>query len=431
MFGLVDCNNFYASCERVFRPELEGRPVVVLSNNDGCVIARSQEAKALGLRMGEPYFKVRELVERHRMAVCSSNYELYGDMSRRVMWYLSHVAPTVEVYSIDEAFLDLAGMDRWHDLAGWAGEVRGAVRQRTGIPVCVGVAPTKTLAKLANRLAKQGAHTSGGPGVLVLSDETERREALARVAVEDVWGVGYRSAAKLHEVGVRTAAQLAGVGDAWARKHLGGVVGARLLHELRGFSCAGVVVEDEARKSLACTRSFGQPLTELADLAGAVATHVTRAGEKLRRQGLSARLLTVFVETSKYAGPPPPYSFSAQLTLPVATDDTLTLGQAAQRGLERIWRPGRRYVKAGVVLDGLERAGAGPQATLFGDLGPPPERAGLMRALDALNGRYGTGTVQVAAAMPPPGQPPAWVMRRGAKSPAFTTSWGELWEVKC
>jgi DNA polymerase V len=439
MFGLVDCNNFYASCERVFRPELEGRPVVVLSNNDGCVIARSQEAKALGLRMGEPYFKVRELVERHQVAVCSSNYELYGDMSRRVMWYLQQAAPAVEVYSIDEAFLDLAGMTqyckllkkRYRDLASWAGEVREDVKQRTGIPVCVGVAPTKTLAKLANRLAKQEAHASGGPGVLMLSDEAERREALARVAVEDVWGVGYRSAAKLHEAGVRTAAQLAGVGDAWARKHLGGVVGARLLHELRGFSCAGVVVEDEARKSLACTRSFGQPLMERAHLAGAVATHATRAGEKLRRQGLSARLLTVFVETSKYAGPPPPYSFSAQLTLPVATDDTLTLVRAAERGLERIWRPGRRYVKAGVVLDGLERAGTGPQATLFGTAGPPPERAGLMRALDALNGRYGAGTVQVAAAVAAPGQPVAWAMRRGAKSSAFTTSWGELWGVKC
>ena len=431
MFGLVDCNNFYASCERVFRPELEERPVVVLSNNDGCVIARSQEAKALGLRMGEPYFKVRELVERHRMAVCSSNYELYGDMSRRVMWYLQQAAPVVEVYSIDEAFLDLAGMERWHHLASWAGEVRGAVRQRTGIPVCVGVAPTKTLAKLANRLAKQEAHTSGGPGVLVLSDEAERREALARVAVEDVWGVGYRSAAKLHAAGVRTAVQLAGVGDAWARKHLGGVVGARLLHELRGFSCAGLAVEDEARKSLACTRSFGQPLTELADLAGAVATHATRASEKLRRQGQSARLLAVFVETSKYAGLPPPYSFSAQLTLPVATDDTLTLVQAARCGLERVWRPGRRYVKVGVVLDGLERAGTGPQATLFGDIGPTPERAGLMRALDTLNSRYGTGAVKVASTVAAPGQPAAWAMRRDVKSPAFTTNWGELWRVKC
>lgn len=251
MFGLVDCNNFYASCERVFRPELEGRPVVVLSNNDGCVIARSQEAKALGLKMGEPYFKVRELIERHGVVMCSSNYELYGgDMSRRVMWYLGQVAPAVEIYSIDEAFLDLHGMALHFNLAGWAGNVRGAVRQRTGIPVCVGVAPTKTLAKLANRLAKQDALKSAGDGVMVLDDEPRRREALGRVAVEDVWGVGHRSAAKLYSAGVRTAAELAGVGDAWARKNLGGVVGARLLHELRGFSCSRVAVEDEARKSV-------------------------------------------------------------------------------------------------------------------------------------------------------------------------------------
>ncbi|GAA4382120.1 Y-family DNA polymerase [Hymenobacter koreensis] len=431
MFGLVDCNNFYASCERVFRPELEERPVVVLSNNDGCVIARSQEAKALGLKMGDPYFKVRELIQQYGVVVCSSNYELYGDMSRRVMWYLQQVSPAVEVYSIDEAFLDLAGMTQHFDLGRWAGEVRGAVRQRTGIPTCVGVAPTKTLAKLANKLAKTEFVGGRGGGVLVLSDEAERREALARVAVEDVWGVGHRSAAKLHAVGVRTAAELAGVGDAWARKNLGGVVGARLLHELRGFSCAGIVVEDEARKSLACTRSFGQPLTELVDVAGAVASHATRAGEKLRREGMAARLLTVFVETSRFAHLPPPYSFSTQLTLPVATDDTLTLAQVARKGLQRIWRPGKRYVKAGVVLDGLERAGTGPQAMLFGDVGVTPQRAGLMRALDALNGRFWAGTVKVAASVAGPGKTQAWAMRRDVKSPAFTTDWGELWAVRC
>ncbi len=432
MFGLVDCTNFYASCERVFRPELEGRAVVVLSNNDGCVIARSQEAKALGVRMGEPYFQVRELMERRGVVVCSSNYELYGDMSRRVMWYLQQVAPAVEVYSIDEAFLDLAGMTRHFDLASWAGDVRGAVRQRTGIPVCVGVAPTKTLAKLANRLAKQDAHQGAGSGVVVLDDEQQRREALGRVAVEDVWGVGGRSAAKLHAAGVRTAAELAGVGDAWARKNLGGVVGARLLCELRGFSCAGVVVEDEARKSLACTRSFGRPLTRWEDVAGAVATHAARAGEKLRRQGLAARLLTVFVETNRFAAAPPPHSFSAQLTLSGATDDTVSLTRAALKGLERAWRPGRTYVKAGVVLDGLERAGAAAQGTLFGDAGGPgPARGELMRALDALNGRYGSGTVRVAAAVPGPGKAEAWAMRREVKSPAFTTKWGELWEVRC
>jgi DNA polymerase V len=289
----------------------------------------------------------------------------------------------------------------------------------------------KILAKLANKLAKTNFVGGSGQGVLVLSDEAEQREALARVAVEDVWGVGHRSASKLYAVGVRTAAQLAGVGDAWARKNLGGVVGARLLHELRRFSCAGIVVEDEARKSLACTRSFGQPLTELADVAGAVAGHATRAGEKLRRQGLATRLVTVFVETSRFAGLPPPYSFSTQLTLPVVTDDTLTLAQVARKGLERIWRPGKRYVKAGVVLDGLERAGTGAQATLFGDVGTRPERTGLMRALDSLNGRFGSGTVKAASSVAGPGQGPAWAMRRDVKSPAFTTSWGELWSVRC
>jgi DNA polymerase V len=208
-------------------------------------------------------------------------------------------------------------------------------------------------------------------------------------------------------------------------------VGARLLHELRGFPCSSVVVEDEARKSLACTRSFGQVLTELHDIAGAVASHAARAGEKLRQQGLAARLLTVFVETSRFAQLPPPYSFSAQLTLPVATDDTLVLAAWARRGLERIWRPGRRYVKAGIVLDGLERAGENRQGSLFNEPTPAPARAELMRAMDALNTRYGKGAVRVGSMVVAPGQQEAWAMRRDVKSPAFTTKWKELWGVRC
>ena len=405
--------------------------MVVLSNNDGCVVARSQEAKLLGLKVGDPYFQVREMFEKRGGVACSSNYELYGDMSRRVMWYLQQRAPAVEIYSVDEAFLDLHGMQPRFDLANWAGDVRGAVRQRTGIPVCVGIAPTKTLAKVANRLAKKDAIAGVGAGVLVLEDEAQRREALGRVGVEDVWGVGRQSANKLYAVGVRTAAQLAGVGDAWARKNLGGVVGARLLHELRGFSCSGVVVEPDVRKSVCKSRSFGQVLVEMEQVAGAVATHTSRAGEVLRHDGLAARLLTVFVETSRFANLPPPYSFSAQMTLPVATDDTLTLTKWAQRGLERIWRPGLRYVKAGVVLDGLERAGSNQQASLFGEVSTSPERAKLMGALDALNGRFGAGAVKVAAAVPAPGTREPWGMRRDAKSPAFTTKWAELWKVRC
>jgi DNA polymerase V len=385
----------------------------------------------MGLKMGVPYFQVKAEFEQRGGVACSSNYELYGDISRRVMWYLQQRAPAVEIYSVDEAFLDLHGMQRHFDLAGWANDVRGAVRQRTGIPVCVGVAPTKTLAKLANRLAKVDKLARVGSGVLVLNDEEQRREALARVAVEDVWGVGYRSAAKLHTAGIRTAAQLAGVGDAWARKNLGGVVGARMLHELRGFPCSGVSVEDEARKSLCCSRSFGQVLTRVEDVAGAVAIHAARAGEKLRAQAMAARMLTVFIETSRYANAPPPYSFSTQLTLPTATDDTLTLTSWARRGLERIWRPGLRYVKAGIMLDGLERAGADQQASLFADVARTPARAKLMDALDALNGRFGAGAVRVGMAVGAAGRPEPWGMKRGAKSPAFTTKWGELWQVKC
>jgi DNA polymerase V len=265
----------------------------------------------------------------------------------------------------------------------------------------------------------------------MLDNEKQRREALAQVAVEDVWGVGYRSAAKLHTAGIRTAAQLAGVGDAWARKNLGGVVGARMLHELRGFPCSSVTVEDEARKSLCCSRSFGQVLTRMEDVAGAVATHATRAGEKLRAQGMAARLMTVFIETSRYGNTPPPYSYSAQLTLPKATDDTLMLAGWARRGLERLWRSGVRYVKAGIVLDGLERAGANQQGALFADTARSPERAKLMGALDALNQRYGGGAVRVGAAVTTAGQQEPWGMKRGAKSPAFTTKWGELWQVRC
>ncbi|UOQ71559.1 Y-family DNA polymerase [Hymenobacter cellulosilyticus] len=239
MFALVDCNNFYVSCERVFQPRLEGQPVVVLSNNDGCLISRSAEAKALGLQMGDPYFKVKPLLEEHKVAVFSSNYALYGDMSRRVMWYLSQVAPAVEVYSIDEAFLDLHGMERFvvSSLDTFARQVRTNVLARTGIPTCVGIAPTKTLAKLANRLAKKNPELGG---VCYLDTAVRRQWALEQVAVEDVWGIGRQYAQKLAAAGITTAAQLAACSEAYARKHLGGVVGARLVRELQGFSCQGL-----------------------------------------------------------------------------------------------------------------------------------------------------------------------------------------------
>jgi DNA polymerase V len=312
MFGLVDCNNFYVSCERVFQPRYEGRPVVVLSNNDGCIISRSAEAKALGLQMGDPYFQVKEQLRQHQVQVFSSNYALYGDMSRRVMWYLGQMTPAVEIYSIDEAFLDLSGLEKHltpylGDLETLARNLRTNVKARTGIPTCVGVAPTKTLAKPANRLAKKQPDLEG---VLYLDSAERRAWALKQVAVGDVWGIGRQYAQKLTAAGIDSAADLARVSDAWARKMLGGVVGARLVRELQGYPCAGLHPSEDgtlSRKSISCSRTFGRPLMDYPDVLAAVTTFLSRAAEKLRAQGDQAYVLTVYVQKNRFdARVPPP-----------------------------------------------------------------------------------------------------------------------------
>jgi DNA polymerase V len=450
MFGLLDCNNFYVSCERVFQPRYEGRPVVVLSNNDGNLISRSAEAKALGLKMGDPYFQVKEVLQRHNVAVFSSNYALYGDMSRRVMYHLGQVAPAVEIYSIDEAFLDLAGMETYlrpylgGGLEAYARTVRAGVKLRTGIPTCVGIAPTKTLAKLANRIAKKDAALGG---VLYLDSAERRAWALRQVAVGDVWGVGRQYAAKLAAAGVDSAADLARVSDAWARKHLGGVVGARLVQELRGLPCAGLHPSEDgslSRKSISCSRTFGRPLSGYSDVLGAVAAFLSRAAEKLRAQGDTAHVLTVYISKNRFAtNAAPPFSRSATLTLPAGpTADTTVLLGYARAMLNRLWEPGTTYQKAGVVLDGLEPPGTGQQLGLF-DQAPAQvvvpnkptlltQRPGLMTTLDALNNRYGRGTVKVATAlatdslaMTENGRPP-WEGKAQWRSPAFTTRLEDL-----
>lgn len=444
MFGLVDCNNFYVSCERVFQPRYEGVPVVILSNNDGNLISRSTEAKALGLKMGDPYFQVKEVLQRHNVAVFSSNYALYGDMSRRVMYHLGQVAPAVEIYSIDEAFLDLTGMETYlGSLDTYARKVRAGVKARTGIPTCVGVAPTKTLAKLANRIAKKDA-TLGG--VLYLDTAERRAWALRQVPVGDVWGVGRQYAAKLTMAGIDTAADLARVSDAWARKHLGGVVGARLVQELQGRPCTGLHPSEDgslARQSISCSRTFGRSLTAFADVQAAVASFLSRAAEKLRRQHDTAHVLTVYLSKNRFAtNVLPPFSRSATLTLPAGpTADTTVLLRYARAMLSRLWEPGTLYHKAGVVLDGLEPPGTGQQLSLFGSPALPPntreekslkgERPGLMASLDALNQRFGRGTVRVASAVLPPvsGGKPArapWEGKAQWCSPAFTTRLEDL-----
>ena len=441
MYALVDCNNFYVSCERVFAPRLEGCPVVVLSNNDGCLISRSNEAKALGFAMGEPYHLARPRLEQHGVQVFSSNYGLYGDMSRRVVQVLGTFAAGVEVYSIDEAFLDFGGMRLLApDLLAYGADVKARVLAHTGIPTCVGIAPTKTLAKLANRLA--GKH--GTNGVLLLDTPARWQAALAEAPVACIWGVGRRYARKLLEMNITTGAELAALPEAWLRRHLGGVVGQRLWRELHGQPCLdwnpGACDEtgdfqpgtEAHRRSVTCTRSFGRPQHEPAALAEAVASFAAKAAEKLRRHGLGAHLVTVILGTDRYTPGDGPHTHTACISLP-ATADTCHLTRAALQGLAGLRQPGTAYTRAGVLLSGLEPPGAA-QLQLFEPAAAPapPARAQLMAAMDRLNGRFGRSVVQLAAASPAKragSNAPAWAGRAAFRSPLYTTSWEGLWQL--
>ena len=443
MYALVDCNNFYVSCERVFAPHLEGRPVVVLSNNDGCLISRSQEAKDLGLKMGEPYHLVRPLLEQHRVKVFSSNYGLYGDMSRRVMQVLGGFAAGVEVYSIDEAFLDFSGMQRVAgDLLAYGIQLKNTVLRDTGIPVCVGIAPTKTLAKLANRRAR----LHGTQGVLRLETPAQWEYALAQVPVDSIWGVGRRYSLKLNEMGITTGLQLANMPEQWLRRHLGGVVGQRLWRELHGQSClewnpAAWDEDDQllpaaaSRHSVTCTRTFGRPQHEAAPLAEAVATFAAKAAAKLRYHGMAAHLVTVILGTDRYAPPAGPKTHTAVVSLPVGTNDTSLLTQAALRGLRQLRRPGVAYQRAGVLFSGLEPEGQGQLGLFSAPAADQQARRQLMTTLDSVNARFGRQLVRLAAtgvAKKANGQPleSIWAGRSAHRSPLYTTDWSELWEVR-
>ena len=339
---MVDCNNFYASCERVFNPSLAGKPVVVLSNNDGCVIARSNEAKALGIAMGEPAYKREEFFTRSGVHVFSSNYALYGDMSARVMRILAGFSAETEVYSIDECFLLLRGLDT-PSLLRTAHEIRRTVRQWTGIPVCVGIARTKTLAKIANRLAKKD-----GDGVRVLENEYDIERVLGGLETGDIWGIGRRSARRLGDCGVHSALDLKGRDDDWVRRHLT-VTGLRTVLELRQIPCIALEDAPPPARSLVCSRSFGTRIESLASLEEAVSAYVQRAGEKLRRKGLVAGAVQVFLETNRFQ-PGPQYAGSRCRALPAPTADTLALHGPALEILRGIHKPGYRYQKAGVIL---------------------------------------------------------------------------------
>ncbi|HOP75016.1 MAG TPA: Y-family DNA polymerase [Bacillota bacterium] len=418
MFALVDCNNFYVSCERVFNPALAGRPVVVLSNNDGCVVARSPEAKALGIKMGEPAFKLDSLFHQHQVAVCSSNYQLYGDMSQRVMNTLSQFAPEIEVYSIDEAFLNWEGVPV--DLESLGHQIRTTVRKHTGIPVSVGVGPTKVLAKIANDYAKKVPENNG---VFLLDNREKVEKLLARLEIGEIWGVGRKHAALLNRYGIQTAAEFVKMPDSWIRKHLT-IVGLRLKEELQGISCLPLELMAPAKKAICTSRSFGEFQTELEPLREAVATFAAKCGYKLRKQRTCAGALMVFLQTNRFNSDEPQYNPHNTMTLPVATHSDLELIHYALEALQKIYRPGYRYKKAGVIVSAIVPEGE-VQGSLFDTVDRSKHRL-LMQTMDRLNARYGLTTVKSAAQ----GGDSGWELRREKLSPCYTTRWSDIITVR-
>lgn len=417
--ALVDCNNFFVSCERVFRPDVEGRPAVVLSSNDGCIIARSEEAKALGIKMGEPYFMARDIIDRHNVQVFSGNHALYGDISRRVDEVLEMFSPRVENYSIDESFLDFTGIRtpilHAHDL-------RRTVRQWTGIPTCVGIAPTKTLAKLANRCAKKMPVWNG---VCDLSAEPLRSDMMARTDVADIWGIGQASAEKLYRAGIRDALALAKASPRLVRD-LMNVPGARLQDELNGIPCFGIDVFPSAKKGIAVTRSFGERVTELDDLKEAVADFTTRAAAKLRGEGQETKTLTVFIRTGRHGQAQAYYSNAMTFAFPAATDDSIGMTRAALAMLGQLYRPGYKYAKAGVYLGDLSEKGMTTQDLLTWGVKKTSDK--VMEALDRVNRAFGQGALKPArlAAV----QQSAWQPKSARRSQGYTTRWGDFLAVR-
>ena len=414
IFALVDCNNFYASCERVFNPRLEGKPIVVLSNNDGCVVARSNEAKALGIGMGVPEFQIRPMLRAHHVQVFSSNYTLYGDLSQRVMETLEQFCPDLEVYSIDEAFLSLVGFER-RNLTDYGQQIRQTVKQWTGIPVSVGIAETKTLAKIANRVAKRTPDMGGVCDLLACPD---RDALLGRIAVEDVWGIGPNHAHMLTQHGITTAFQLRRVDDQWIRKRMG-IVGLRLVMELRGVSCLDLEQCPAPKQSLTCSRAFGKLISTLGEMEEAVSVYTSRVAEKLRRERLAATVLTVCLTTNEFKEGPQ-YSNALTLNLSVVTDTTSDLIKSALHGIRAIYRDGYLYKKAGVMLTGLVPVSQ-TQADLFDDRDRRKSMR-LMSALDAINDRWGADTLHYASS----GISKPWKTQFHRRSPAYTTDWDAL-----
>nr|WP_207190193.1 Y-family DNA polymerase [Klebsiella aerogenes] len=421
VFALCDVNSFYASCETVFRPDLRGRPVVVLSNNDGCVISRSAEAKPF-VKMGEPYFKQKDIFRHHGVVCFSSNYELYADMSNRVMTTLEEMSPRCEKYSIDEVFCDLTGVRNCRVLTEFGHKLRATVRQRTHLTVGVGIAQTKTLAKLANHAAKRWQQQTGG--VVDLSNAERQRKLMAALPVEEVWGVGRRIAKRLETMGIRTVLQLADTDIRFIRKHFN-VVLERTVRELRGEPCLELEEFAPVKQEIICSRSFGHRITEYEEMRQAICSYASRAAEKLRQEHQYCRFISVFVKTSPFAPDERYYANNASVTLLTPTQDSRDIIAAATRCLDAIWQSGCRYQKAGVMLGDFYSQGVA-QLNLFDENAPRKNSQKLMEVLDRLNAEDGRGTLYFAGQ----GIQQPWQMKREMLSPRYTTRYSDLPTVK-
>lgn len=414
-FALVDCNNFFVSCERVFQPSLENRPVVVLSSNDGCVVARSNESKALGIKMGVPCFQIKDIIQKHKVVVLSSNFQLYGDMSQRVMNILSHSAPNVEIYSIDEAFLDLSGFN--NKAVSYSQKLAKKILRWTGLPVSIGIGPTKTLAKAANYLAKKSHFF---PSVCDLSDEDFRKQQLAKVAAGEIWGIGYKTAAKLSSLGIETALQLYQCNPQMIHKKFNICLMHTVL-ELQGESVLEIE-EESPQKRILVSRSFGQKFSDIMTLKSALATHVNSAAQKLRGQSLAAKAIMVFLQTaySNRSDTEPHHSMVMPLQTP--SFDTIELISVAVEGLTRLYQKDLQYRKIGVMLLDLI-----PETRIQTDMFSKnvPNREQLMETLDTINQQMGRGTVHYAIQ----DLQKNWHPRSSLRTPAYTTNWEDILRV--
>ena len=412
MYALVDCNNFYVSCERVFDPSLNGKPVIVLSNNDGCVISRSNEAKAIGIPMGKPAFELKELIEKYNIKVFSSNFPLYGDMSSRVMSVLSELAPDIEIYSIDEAFLNLKGF-KYIDLYDYAKKIKNTVFRCTGIPVSIGIGATKTLAKVAVFFAKKDSNN-----ICVISEEN-RKEYLARLPINEIWGIGRQHYKMLSKYGVKTALDFINLRPQWVKNQMT-IVGSKTQEELTGIKCFDLETTPPSKKNICVSRSFGNMISDYSLLAEAVSNFAASCAEKLRNQHSCASTIMVFIITNKFRKDLPQYAKNAIINMPVATNSTLEIIKYALLTLRNIYKNGYQYKKAGVIVSNIV-PDTTIQTALFDNIDRVKHEK-VMLAMDNINKKYGRNTLKIAVM----GKGREWRLRQERLSPSYTTKWEQI-----